>query len=378
MFNNIYKDKTVLITGIKGFKGSWLAFWLNKLGAKVVGYSDYPMYERFVEPPKKSTYLYHNLGIRKIDLNPKPCDILNVETLNKVFNKFNPDIVFHLAAQPIVKTSYEDPINTYNTNVIGTLNVLEAARNCKSVKAFINVTTDKVYENIESLGYKYKETDQLSKSGDPYSNSKALCESLTESYRKSFLTYSDSFKLVSVRSGNVIGGGDWHYRLIPQTICSIREKNIIKLVKDESYRPWMFVFDTLAGYLRVGQVLLDNKHEYSHSFNFAPNINDALSVNDVIDILCNEWIDETLPKPEIIHIENLDGFKQSNILQLDNTLAKAELDVYPVWDTERAIIETVKWYKTFFTNPKKLIKLAENQLNGFITKAESMKLAWTV
>ena len=140
----------------------------------------------------------------------------------------------------------------------------------------------------------------------------------------------------------------------------------------------MFVFDTLAGYLRVGQVLLDNKHEYSHSFNFAPNINDALSVNNVIDILCNEWIDETLPKPEIIHIENLDGFKQSNILQLDNTLAKAELDVYPVWDTERAIIETVKWYKTFFTNPKKLIKLAENQLNGFITKAESMKLAWTV
>ena len=242
-FNNIYADKTVLITGHSGFKGSWLSLWLKQMGAKVVGYSLLPDTEK---------RLYDVLDLEHTLNDSLIADIRDEKTLKSYFGKHNPDIVFHLAAQPIVRFSYIEPVLTYDTNVIGTLKVLEAARQTPSVKAFVNVTTDKCYENKERKeGYR---EDEPFGGYDMYSSSKGCSEILSSSYRRSFLKDGKPFALATARAGNVIGGGDWAKdRLIPDCIRAFQKNETVFIRNPLSTRPWQLVLEPLAGYLRLGR-----------------------------------------------------------------------------------------------------------------------------
>ena len=271
MFNNIYKGKKVFLTGHTGFKGSWLALWLTKLGAKVCGYS---------LEPNTTPSMFEELNIKDYIEKSIIGDILDYEFLNNSIKDFQPDIIFHLAAQPLVRLSYFEPIQTYKTNVIGTLNVLEASRNCKSVKAFVNVTTDKCYENKE-IEQGYKEDDPMG-GYDMYSSSKGCVEILSSSFRRSFLQEENSMAMATARAGNVIGGGDWALdRLIPDCIRSINKEIDIEIRNPVAVRPWQHVLEPLSGYLLLGQKLLEDGQKYAEGFNFGPNEESVLTVAEV-------------------------------------------------------------------------------------------------
>ena len=270
MFKNIYKNKKVLITGHTGFKGSWLTLWLKSLGADVLGYS---------LEPETNPSMYEELEIYGKCKNVFG-NILDEKLLNEAFKEFQPDIVFHLAAQPLVRLSYKEPILTYKTNVIGTLNVLESARNCNSVKAFVNVTTDKCYENNE-IRIGYKEDDPMG-GYDMYSSSKGCVEIMSSSYRRSFLQEEGSMAMATARAGNVIGGGDWAVdRLIPDCIRGINSDKNIEIRNPIAIRPWQFVLEPLSGYLLLGQKLLEEGKNFAQGFNFGPKEDSVLTVADV-------------------------------------------------------------------------------------------------
>jgi len=324
---SIYKNKKVLITGHTGFKGGWLNLWLNMLGAEVLGYS--------LEPNTNPSFYYELKIADKI--KSVIGNILDREKLNKVFQEFQPDIVFHLAAQPLVRLSYFEPVNTYETNVIGTLNVLEAARNCKSVKAFVNVTTDKCYENKE-INYRYKETDPMG-GYDMYSSSKGCVEIMSSSYRRCFLNNGEPFALATARAGNVIGGGDWSLdRLIPDCIKAISENKPVIIRNPSGIRPWQHVLEPLSGYLLLGQKLLEDGQKYADGFNFGPQ--DALSVSDVVKKVVDCW-------GEVI-IEKQDNLHEATLLMLDITKAREVLSWSPFYNVYQAIDITVNWYKRFY------------------------------
>ena len=269
MFNNIYRNKKVFLTGHTGFKGSWLALWLSKLGAEVCGYA----LEANTEPA-----MFNILDIKNKISKSVIGDILDTEKLEKTMLEFQPDIVFHLAAQPLVRLSYREPVLTYQTNVIGSLNVLEASRKCASVKAFVNVTTDKCYENRE-INRGYREDEPMG-GYDMYSSSKGCVEIMSSSYRRSFL--KDGYAMATARAGNVIGGGDWaEDRLIPDCIRAINKGVDIEIRNPVAVRPWQHVLEPLSGYLLLGQKLLENGQEYADGFNFGPNEESVLTVAEV-------------------------------------------------------------------------------------------------
>ena len=273
---DIFKNKKIFITGHTGFKGSWLSVWMTKLGGNVCGYSLSPS----TEPS-----MFKALEIEKKITKSVIGDILDESLLIKTMNDFKPDIVFHLAAQPLVRLSYFEPVLTYKTNVIGSLNVLEAARQCPSVKAFVNVTTDKCYENKETTkGYK----EGYPMGGyDMYSSSKGCVEIMSSSYRRSFLNKS-GYSLATARAGNVIGGGDWaEDRLIPDFIRAINKGDKIKLRNPNSVRPWQFVLEPLCGYMKLAEKLLEGGSEYAEGYNFAPDETEIVKVSEVI----NKFID---------------------------------------------------------------------------------------
>ena len=266
MFNNVYKDKKVLLTGHTGFKGSWLSLWLTKLGAKVCGYS---------LEPNTTPSMFDSLNIEDNIYQSHFGDILDIEKLRKIIIDFQPDIIFHLAAQPLVRLSYSEPLLTYKTNVIGTLNILEVAKNCDSVKAFVNVTTDKCYENKE-INKGYKEDAPMG-GYDMYSSSKGCVEIMSSSFRRSFLQDENSMAMATARAGNVIGGGDWAKdRLIPDCIRSINQNIDIEIRNPIAVRPWQHVLEPLSGYLLLGQKLLEEGHKYAEGFNFGPNEENAI------------------------------------------------------------------------------------------------------
>src|SRR5574344_2126866 len=330
-FNNIYKNKTVLITGSNGFKGCWLALWLKMLGAKVVGYS---------LRPNTKYFLYDILKLNEVLDDNIIADIRDTKKLESYFAKHTPDIVFHLAAQPIVRLSYDEPVETYETNVVGTLKVLEVARKTPSVKAFVNVTTDKCYENKEKkAGYT---EDEPMGGYDMYSSSKGCSEILTSSYRRSFLTDGKPYALGSGRAGNVIGGGDWAKdRLIPDCINSIVNKTTIFIRNPLATRPWQFVLEPLAGYLRLGEKLLTDGNKFAQGYNFGPEMYNDMKVCEVAKKVVDFWGQGK------IEIGSSDGLHESNLLQLNIEKAKKDLGIQPVYDVNMAILNTASWYKTF-------------------------------
>ena len=325
----IYKNKRVLITGHTGFKGAWLAFWLSSMGAKVTGYA--------LKPDTKPS-LFKILGI-KSKINNVFGNILDAKKLQKIFNRVKPDIVFHLAAQPLVRLSYSEPLLTYQTNVIGTLNVLEAARKCGSVKAFVNVTTDKCYENKE-IARGYKEDEPMG-GYDMYSSSKGCAEILSSSYRRSFL--DKGFLLATARAGNVIGGGDWALdRIVPDCIKAVSKGKKIEIRNPKAIRPWQHVLEPLSGYLLLGQKLISKGAKFAQAFNFGPEKNAVRTVWELSSGLVKH-----LGKGKIV-ISKKDNLHEAQLLMLDINKVKKQLGWQPAWNFNKTVEKTAAWYKAFY------------------------------
>lgn len=349
MFNNIYQDKKVLVTGHTGFKGSWLALWLTSLGAKVCGYS---------LAPNTNPSMFRELNIEKKIEKSVIGDILDYDKLTKTINDFKPDIVFHLAAQPIVRLSYSEPVLTYKTNVIGSLNVLEAARHCKSVKAFVNVTTDKCYENKE-VARGYKENDPMG-GYDMYSSSKGCVEIMSSSFRRSFLQDVDSMAMATARAGNVIGGGDWAQdRLIPDCVRYINAGEKIEIRNPVAVRPWQHVLEPLSGYLLLGQKLLEEGKKYAEGFNFGPNEDSVLKVAEVAQKAC-----EYYGKGEVV-VHKKDNLHEANLLMLNIDKAKEVLGWTPTYNADTAIKNTVEWYKHFYAKDVDMFEFTMKQIEDY-------------
>lgn len=332
---NFYNGKTVLVTGHTGFKGSWLSIWLTELGAKVIGYS---------LEPTNSRDNYNVSGLSKRIINTI-ADIRDKKTLEEVIKKYNPEIVFHLAAQPLVKLSYLDPIMTYETNVMGTLNVLESIKNSESIKAGIMVTTDKCYENKEQI-WAYREDDRMG-GYDPYSSSKGCCEILISSYRNSFLNLKDIDKhekaIASVRAGNVIGGGDWACdRIIPDCVRALEDKREIKIRNPKAIRPWQYVLEPLYGYLKLAMNLYTNPKKYSEGWNFGPNTEGIIKVSEIVKLLIKYWGSGTW-----VDISDCNKVHEANLLSLDCTKSRIFLGWKTILGIEDTIEFTAKWYKHF-------------------------------
>lgn len=360
-FGGIYRGRRVLVTGNLGFKGSWLSLWLKMLGAKVYGYS---------LKTDTSPQLSDILGVENFVEKQKIGDICDSEELLDFFKSSKPDIVIHMAAQPLVRLSYKEPFETYRTNVMGTLNVLECARNTESVKAFVNVTTDKCYLNKE-ISYAYKENDAFG-GHDMYSSSKACSEILTASYRVSFLS-EGGFSLASARAGNVIGGGDWALdRIVPDCIRALLKNEEIIIRSPDAVRPWEHVLEPLAGYLRLGQMLLKYPKDFSEGFNFGPEETSVLKVAELVKLVIKNWGSGQM---KVLKKDNL---HEANLLMLDISKSKNRLGFCPVTNASQAVEMTVDWYKHFYLkNPDTIRNFTESQIAQFTSKANSKNIIWT-
>lgn len=352
MFNNIYRGKRVFLTGHTGFKGSWLALWLTQLGAKVCGYS--------LEPNTKPSMFKELLIENRIEKSIIG-NILDIGKLEQSMKEFQPDIVFHLAAQPLVRLSYSEPILTYQTNVIGSLNVLEAARHTPSVKAFVNITTDKCYENKE-VNRGYKEDEPMG-GYDMYSSSKGCVEIMSSSFRRSFLQDEGTYAMATARAGNVIGGGDWaEDRLIPDCVRYINTDEKIEIRNPIAVRPWQHVLEPLSGYLLLGQKLLEEGKKYAEGFNFGPNEDSVLKVADVAKKVC-----EYYGKGEVV-VQKRDNLHEANLLMLNIEKAEQVLGWTPTFTADEAIKHTVEWYKHFYNQDIDMYDFTMKQIEEYTTK----------
>ncbi len=361
LFSGIYKDKTVLVTGHTGFKGSWLVYWLNQMGAKVVGYS--------LEAPT----IPNHIELLNFDIISIIGNIRDLDKLNQTFETYKPDIVFHLAAQPLVRLSYENPIETYETNVIGTLKVFEACRKA-DVKAIVNITSDKAYENKEWI-WGYRENDPMG-GYDPYSSSKGCADILASSYRNSYFNISDyktkhNTLLSSCRAGNVIGGGDWAKdRLITDIMISVSQDKKVSIRNPYATRPWQHVLEPLSGYLHIGQKLLEEKKEFGDAWNFGPSDEGSITVEQVVRNIKKYWdkIDyEINSDPNQLH--------EANLLKLDCSKAYILLKWKDVWDSVTTFEKTVKWYKAYYEEDRNV--LTKDDLENYVKDARNKNIEWT-
>ncbi len=349
MFNDIYKNKRVFVTGHTGFKGSWLSLWLNELGADVCGYS---------LAPNTNPSMFKELDIENKISKSIIGDILDYDKLQKSINDFKPDVIFHLAAQPLVRLSYREPILTYKTNVIGTLNVLEAARNCDAVKAFVNVTTDKCYENKE-IARGYREDEPMG-GHDMYSSSKGCVEIMSSSFRRSFLIEDGTFAMATARAGNVIGGGDWAQdRLIPDCVKFINAGEKIEIRNPVAVRPWQHVLEPLSGYLLLGQKLSEEGKKYAEGFNFGPNEDSVLKVAEVA-----QKVTDFYGRGEVV-IHKRDDLHEANLLMLNIEKAEKVLGWTPTYTADEAIKETVEWYKHFYQKDVDMFNFTKEQIKKY-------------
>jgi CDP-glucose 4,6-dehydratase len=326
---DFWQGKRVFLTGHTGFKGSWLSLWLSLLGAQVKGYA--------LTPPTTPS-LFNEANIDSI-IDSQIGDIRDQNTLHESMIVFNPDILIHMAAQPLVRYSYDAPIETYEVNVIGTAKVLEVARSCTSLKAIVNITTDKCYEN-DGRSKGYKEEDAMG-GYDPYSSSKACAELVTSSYRRSFLQEQD-IGLASVRAGNVIGGGDWaDDRLIPDILKSFERSEPVVIRNPKATRPWQHVLEPLSGYLILAQRLYDNQEKYAEGWNFGPHNNDAKSVDWILDKMISKWTNASwvLDKNSNPH--------EADFLKLDISKAESKLGWKPVWELNHALEKIIDWHQAW-------------------------------
>jgi len=333
MNQSFWNGRRVLITGHTGFKGSWLSLWLHHLGAKVIGVA--------LDPPT-SPSLYEQANVTTGILSLRQ-DIRNGQGINELFKKYQPEIVFHLAAQPLVRYSYYEPVETYETNVMGTLNVLEGIRSVESVCAAIMVTTDKCYENREWL-WGYRENEPMG-GHDPYSSSKGAAELLIASYRNSYYSQScfehHKTAIATVRAGNVIGGGDWASdRLIPDIIKAFKKNKPLEVRSPNAIRPWQHVLEPLSGYLQLAEALTDKGYEYAEAWNFGPREEGVQTVQWIVEKMAEQWGSRTswvLDENETPH--------EANYLKLDCSKAHTRLNWQPKWSLSQALKKIVEWHK---------------------------------
>ena len=365
-FGSAFRGKKVFVTGHTGFKGAWLSEWLLALGADVTGFS---------LAPNTTPALFNQLGLAK-RMTHVVGDIQDSRAIRKALTKAQPDFVFHLAAQPLVRESYDKPLETFNVNVIGTAHVLETLKDFKKPCAGVFITTDKCYENREWL-HGYREEDPLG-GHDPYSASKAAAEILIHSYRRSFF-YEHPVRVASVRAGNVIGGGDWAKdRIIPDCIRALQKQEAIPVRNKVATRPWQHVLEPLSGYLWLGALLANPKWSkfnpslLTSAFNFGPSRESNRSVAELVTEVLKHWPGrwEDKSDPKAVH--------EAKLLHLSTDKAHALLDWKPVWNFPQTIEQTIVWYRDVQRMKSDQIRdYTQRQINQYCEQASSSNLAWT-
>tara|TARA_B100000780_G_C21098921_1_gene443358 strand:- start:35 stop:1120 length:1086 start_codon:yes stop_codon:yes gene_type:complete len=324
-----WKGKKVFLTGHTGFKGSWISLWLQSCGAILAGYSLAP----------NSKLNLFDLALVADGMESVIGDIRDLEKLKKTMTDFSPEIVIHMAAQSLVRSSYKDPVDTYSTNVMGTVNLFEVIRKMDSVRAVINVTSDKCYENKERISG-YSEDEPMG-GNDPYSNSKGCSELVTNAYRSSFFNFSGSAKIASVRAGNVIGGGDWaEDRLIPDILRSFHEKKPVLIRNPYAIRPWQHVLEPLSGYLLLIEQLYLSNDEFASGWNFGPKDDDEKPVNTIVEYLIEKWGHE-----QSYINDNSTQPHESQLLKLNISKARDQLGWEPKWNLFKALDSIIEWHK---------------------------------
>lgn len=362
MFNDSYKNRKILVTGHTGFKGSWLCVWLRSLGAEVCGVS------------LEINTVPNHFGLLAQDFRSEICDIRDAKAVLDIFNDFRPEAVFHLAAQPIVRLSYREPVETFSSNVMGTVNVLEACRKTDSVKAIVAISSDKCYENREQLTG-YREDDPMG-GFDPYSASKGCTELVISSYRRSFFAPEEYGKkhfslLASGRAGNVIGGGDWaEDRLVPDIMRAAAEKRPAVIRSPKSVRPWQHVLEPLSGYLLLGEKLLNGDVSAAEAWNFGPDDDGVICVEDAANALKKYWdaISVTIAPPK-------DQPHEAKLLRLDCSKARSRLGWHGALSPEQTFEMTSEWYKNFYCGGS---VLTSEQIEKYISIAKQRGLSWTI
>ncbi len=352
-----WHNKRVFITGHTGFKGSWLSLWLQTMGADVTGYA---------LPPSTDPNLFTLANVAE-NMTSILLDICDANALTKALNEQQPDIVFHLAAQPLVRLSYEKPAETFATNIMGTVNLLEAIRTQKSVRAVVIVTTDKCYENREWL-WGYRENEAMG-GRDPYSSSKGCVELISAAYRDSFFR-DKGIALATARAGNVIGGGDWSEdRLVPDILKAVETKSKLMIRNPLATRPWQHVLEPLSGYLLLAENLWDNGDEFASAWNFGPSTDDVRPVKWIIDRLSSYW-------GSYINWQQTPGTQpyESRLLSLDSTKAHTLLGWKTQWDLERTLSEIAAWHKSWLQG-KNMRDVCLQQISSYssIFKTEEIK-----
>jgi CDP-glucose 4,6-dehydratase len=346
-----YQGKRIFVTGHTGFKGAWLCEWLCSLGCHVSGYA--------LAPDAASPSLYRLLGLDKM-MDSHIADIRDHDSLQNAMLAAKPDIVFHLAAQALVLPSYETPLDTFATNIMGTLHVLESARRVGTIKAIVNITTDKCYENNET-GHRFREGDSLG-GHDPYSASKAAAEVVSAAYRHSFLGKA-GIAMATARAGNVIGGGDFaQHRLVPDMLRAVESGSNLHLRHPESIRPWQHVLDVLQGYLRLGHALCEEGSAYAQPFNFAPD-EAAMTVDEVCDAFF-----KALGKTPTITKGDGSGAHEAQTLMLNADKARKVLSWKPIMTTHEAIVNTAQWYREYLAQPETIDAYSASQLLVYTRK----------
>jgi len=354
-WKQFWSGKRVLITGHTGFVGSWLALCLIQLDARVVGYS--------IGVPTEPS-LFEACELRS-QLESITADVRNAEKLSEAVHFHEPQFIFHLAAQPLVTKSYVDPLETYGTNIIGTVNLFEAVRTLDRETIVVNMTSDKCYEN-NSKADGYTEDDQLG-GKDPYSSSKACSELITRAYRESFFNSNSvdqsKISLSSIRAGNIIGGGDWAMnRLIPDSIRAFETGNKLGIRYPNAVRPWQHVLDVVYALLHLAKKIVGDRSLDNQAWNVGPNQETMWSVEDVVRFLSKHWDGSAIWK-----IDRGEHFMEEVLLTLDNSKARQQLGWRPVWNTETALIETLKWYQDYKKDREKILKITIEQLERYIT-----------
>ena len=354
MFGGAYRDRRVLLTGHTGFKGSWLALWLTNLGARLTGVA--------LPPPTDPNHW----DLLDLELTDWRTDIREFGALARIVAEAQPEIVFHLAAQPLVRRSYRDPLETWSTNVLGTVNLLEACRLTPGVRAIVVITTDKCYQNHEWV-WGYRENDQLG-GHDPYSASKAGAELVAASYQSAFFDSADAPLVATARAGNVIGGGDWSEdRLIPDLVRTLATSTPLAIRFPQATRPWQHVLESLSGYLLLGQKLLEGQRELAGAWNFGPYPRDNRTVGEILNRLCDYWpmLDWVVTPVPQLH--------EANLLYLDSTKARQLLGWRPAWELEDGLRATAVWYQHFLDSG---VACSHEQLDQYLVAALAAELPW--
>ncbi len=363
VFEKTYKDKTVIVTGLTGFKGSWLSLWLLKLGAKVIGIS--------LQPPSIPSH-FEEIKLKN-EVQDIRLDIRDHDQIENIFKKHKPDFIFHLAAQPIVSNSYKNTLETWETNVIGTINILEGLKKIENKCNAILITSDKCYENVEWF-WGYKETDKLG-GKDPYSASKAAAEIAISSYFRSFFSREDSpVKICSTRAGNVIGGGDWAIdRIVPDCVRAWSRKEKAYLRNPKSTRPWQHVLEPLSGYLLLGSELNYQKKLNGESFNFGPNPNNLQSVKDLVINMQKYW-----PNSFFEEAGNVMSFPEAGLLKLNCDKALHLINWKSILTFEKTIEMTAKWYFDYYQNKSNTLDISLKDIVNYTEIAKAHNIKWAV